>query len=143
MLFRSGACQVYERLLVYDEELEKLPYVGFPDSPVSYTHLEIAMDLGTANTIITTNGKIVVDEPSVVALDLSLIHILLPSKKAVGLPKRLSECLHTMILPSSTISRARKVPLSVALPTARRLYAMAVSYTHLADYSLRYQLLYT
>ncbi len=30
---------------------------------------EIAMDLGTANTIITSNGKIVVDEPSVVALD--------------------------------------------------------------------------
>jgi len=30
---------------------------------------EIAMDLGTANTIIITNGKIVVDEPSVVALD--------------------------------------------------------------------------
>ena len=27
------------------------------------------MDLGTANTIITCNGKIVVDEPSVVALD--------------------------------------------------------------------------
>ena len=30
---------------------------------------EIAMDLGTANTIIICNGKIVVDEPSVVALD--------------------------------------------------------------------------
>ena len=30
---------------------------------------EIAMDLGTANTIILNNGKIVVDEPSVVALD--------------------------------------------------------------------------
>lgn len=30
---------------------------------------EIAMDLGTANTIIITDGKIVVDEPSVVALD--------------------------------------------------------------------------
>ncbi len=29
----------------------------------------MAMDLGTANTIITCNGKIVVDEPSVVALD--------------------------------------------------------------------------
>ena len=28
----AGACQVYECLLVYDEELEKLPYVGFPDS---------------------------------------------------------------------------------------------------------------
>ncbi len=30
---------------------------------------EIAMDLGTANTIITYNGKMVVNEPSVVALD--------------------------------------------------------------------------
>ena len=30
---------------------------------------EIAMDLGTANTIIIADGKIVVDEPSVVALD--------------------------------------------------------------------------
>jgi rod shape-determining protein MreB and related proteins len=30
---------------------------------------ELAMDLGTANTIITSGGKIVVDEPSVVALD--------------------------------------------------------------------------
>ena len=28
---------------------------------------EIAMDLGTANTIILSNGNIVVDEPSVVA----------------------------------------------------------------------------
>ena len=34
----------------------------------SLTH-DIAMDLGTANTIITVNGKVVVDEPSVVALD--------------------------------------------------------------------------
>ncbi len=30
---------------------------------------EIAIDLGTANTIITCNGKVVVNEPSVVALD--------------------------------------------------------------------------
>ena len=30
---------------------------------------EIAMDLGTANTIIIANGKIMVDQPSVVALD--------------------------------------------------------------------------
>ena len=30
---------------------------------------DVAIDLGTANTIITYNGKIVVDEPSVVALD--------------------------------------------------------------------------
>ena len=30
---------------------------------------ELAMDLGTANTIIISGDKIVVDEPSVVALD--------------------------------------------------------------------------
>jgi rod shape-determining protein MreB len=35
---------------------------------LSFTQ-NIAMDLGTANTIITCDGKIVVDEPSVVALD--------------------------------------------------------------------------
>ena len=34
----------------------------------SFVH-EIAMDLGTANTIIISDDKIVVDEPSVVALD--------------------------------------------------------------------------
>lgn len=32
---------------------------------------DIAMDLGTANTVITVNGKVMVDEPSVVALDCS------------------------------------------------------------------------
>ena len=30
---------------------------------------ELAIDLGTANTIIINNGKIVVDEPSIVAID--------------------------------------------------------------------------
>ena len=30
---------------------------------------DVAIDLGTANTVITCNDKIVVDEPSIVALD--------------------------------------------------------------------------
>lgn len=30
---------------------------------------DVAIDLGTANTIVSYNGKIVVDEPSVVAID--------------------------------------------------------------------------
>ncbi len=30
---------------------------------------ELAIDLGTANTIIISDGKIMVDEPSIVALD--------------------------------------------------------------------------
>jgi len=35
----------------------------------SFLQQEIAIDLGTANTIIIHNDKIVVDEPSIVALD--------------------------------------------------------------------------
>lgn len=35
----------------------------------SFLTQELAMDLGTANTIIIYNDKIVVDEPSIVALD--------------------------------------------------------------------------
>ena len=44
---------------------------------------EIAIDLGTANTIIIHNGKIVVDEPSMVALDKRTDKL-----KAVGEPAR-------------------------------------------------------
>lgn len=43
---------------------------------------EIAIDLGTANTIITYNGKIVVDEPSVVALDRRSEKMIAVGKKA-------------------------------------------------------------
>ena len=35
----------------------------------SFLTQEIAIDLGTANTIIIYNGKVVVDEPSVVTID--------------------------------------------------------------------------
>ena len=35
----------------------------------SFLTQEIAIDLGTANTIIIYNDKILVDEPSIVALD--------------------------------------------------------------------------
>src|SRR5574344_2711085 len=43
---------------------------------------EVAMDLGTANTIITLNGKIVVDEPSIVALDRRTDKLLAVGEKA-------------------------------------------------------------
>src|SRR5210317_718904 len=36
----------------------------------SFLTQEIAIDLGTANTIIISNDKIVVDEPSIVAVDI-------------------------------------------------------------------------
>ena len=43
---------------------------------------DIAMDLGTANTIICRNGKIVVDEPSVVALNRHTNKMIAVGKKA-------------------------------------------------------------
>ena len=42
----------------------------------------IAMDLGTANTIIISNDKIVVDEPSVVALDRHTHNMIAVGKRA-------------------------------------------------------------
>jgi len=43
---------------------------------------EIAIDLGTANTVIMQNGQIVVDEPSIVALDKRTDKLLAIGKKA-------------------------------------------------------------
>ena len=55
---------------------------------------EIAIDLGTANTLIIHNDKVVVDSPSIVAIDrttnkiiaigdeLTLIHISEPTRQA-------------------------------------------------------------
>lgn len=43
---------------------------------------EIAIDLGTANTIIISNGEIVVDEPSVVAIRKSDDKMIAVGKKA-------------------------------------------------------------
>ena len=43
---------------------------------------EIAIDLGTANTVIIHNDKIVVDEPSVVALDKRTVKLLAGGEKA-------------------------------------------------------------
>ena len=43
---------------------------------------EIAIDLGTANTLIINNDKVVVDEPSIVAKDIILNKVVAIGKKA-------------------------------------------------------------
>ena len=53
------------------------------------------MDLGTANTIIISNGKIVVDEPSVVALDRRTDKMIAVGEKA----KMMYEKTHVIVLP--------------------------------------------
>lgn len=49
----------------------------------SILHKEFAIDLGTANTIIIQNDKVVIDEPSIVALDQKTDAIIAVGKKAL------------------------------------------------------------
>lgn len=57
---------------------------------------EIAMDLGTANTIITHNGKIVVDEPSIVALDRRTDRVIAVGQKAQQMHGKTPENIKTV-----------------------------------------------
>jgi len=57
---------------------------------------EIAMDLGTANTIITHNDKIVVDEPSIVALDSRTNKLIAVGEKARQMHGKTPENIKTV-----------------------------------------------
>ena len=56
---------------------------------------DIAMDLGTANTIITFNGKVVVNEPSVVALDKKTNKMIAVGEKAKMMHEKTNENVYT------------------------------------------------
>ncbi|MDP4278062.1 MAG: rod shape-determining protein [Bacteroidota bacterium] len=57
---------------------------------------EIAMDLGTANTIITQNDKIIVDEPSIVALDRRTDRLIAVGEKARQMHGKTPENIKTV-----------------------------------------------
>ncbi|MBC8457493.1 MAG: rod shape-determining protein [Deltaproteobacteria bacterium] len=57
---------------------------------------EIAIDLGTANTIIIYNDKVVVDEPSIVAIERSTNKILAVGKKALLMHGKTHENIKTI-----------------------------------------------
>ncbi len=57
---------------------------------------EIAIDLGTANTIIIQNDKIVVDEPSIVAIDSSTGKLIAIGKKARQMQGKTHENIKTI-----------------------------------------------
>ena len=57
---------------------------------------EIAVDLGTANTIIIHNGKIVIDEPSVVALDSKTGKLIAVGEKAREMHGKVHEGIRTV-----------------------------------------------
>ena len=57
---------------------------------------EIAIDLGTANTIIIYNDKVVVDEPSIVAIERSSGKIIAVGKKAQMMHGKTHENIKTI-----------------------------------------------
>jgi rod shape-determining protein MreB and related proteins len=57
---------------------------------------EIAMDLGTANTIIIHNDKVVVDEPSIIAIDRLTGKVLAVGKKALMMHGKTHENIKTI-----------------------------------------------
>ncbi len=57
---------------------------------------EIAIDLGTANTVIIHNDKIVIDEPSIVALDKATDQLIAVGKEAQQMQGRENERIRTV-----------------------------------------------
>lgn len=62
----------------------------------SFLTKEIAIDLGTANTIIIYNDKVVVDEPSIVALERSTQKIIAVGKRAMMMHGKTHENIKTI-----------------------------------------------
>jgi rod shape-determining protein MreB and related proteins len=62
----------------------------------SFLTKEIAIDLGTANTIIIHNDKVVVDEPSIVAIDRQSGKIIAVGKKAMMMHGKTHENIKTI-----------------------------------------------
>ena len=62
----------------------------------SFLNKEIALDLGTANTIIIENDKIVVDEPSIVAIDVATGKLVAIGHKAKQMHGKTHENIRTI-----------------------------------------------
>ena len=62
----------------------------------SFLNKEIAIDLGTANTIIIYNDKVVVDEPSIVALQRDTKKIIAVGKRAMMMHGKTHENIKTI-----------------------------------------------
>ncbi len=57
---------------------------------------DIAIDLGTANTLIIANGKIVVDEPSIIAIDKNTNKVLAIGREAMQMHEKTHENIRTI-----------------------------------------------
>lgn len=62
----------------------------------SFFSQEIAIDLGTANTLIIHNDKVVVDEPSIVAIDRKSDKVIAVGRRAMQMHEKTHESLKTI-----------------------------------------------
>ena len=62
----------------------------------SFFKQELAIDLGTANTLIIQDGKVVVDEPSIVAIDRKTGNTIAVGKKAMQMHEKTHESIKTI-----------------------------------------------
>ncbi len=62
----------------------------------SFLTKELAIDLGTANTIIIYNDKVVVDEPSIIAIERNTGKIIAVGKKAMMMHGKTHENIKTI-----------------------------------------------
>ena len=62
----------------------------------SFLTREVAIDLGTANSIVICNDKVVVDEPSIVAVDQTTKKIIAVGKKAMQMDGKTHEAIKTI-----------------------------------------------
>lgn len=65
-------------------------------NPFSFLTQEIAIDLGTANTLIIHNDKVVVDEPSIVAIDRASGRVIAVGKRAMQMHGKTHEDIKTI-----------------------------------------------
>lgn len=62
----------------------------------NFLNQEIAIDLGTANTLIIHDNKVVVDEPSIVAIDRATNKVIAVGKKAMQMHEKTHENIKTV-----------------------------------------------
>jgi rod shape-determining protein MreB len=62
----------------------------------SFFKQELAIDLGTANTLIIQDGEIVVDEPSIVAMNRSTGELIAVGRKAMQMHEKTHENIKTI-----------------------------------------------
>ena len=74
---------------------------------------EIAIDLGTANTLIIHNDKVVVDEPSIVAIDRKTSKVIAVGKQAMQMDGKFADrCMHaTELVPTRLPNRVSMAPV--------------------------------